>query len=133
MQTPSLSRNAQAISSLTMSMAADCNPPTLWSRGVGACVLLCRPISHGFGFCGGINTCPRHLIMYVKSFRPNGGQKCHDFEEPWEVKGSLARVGVRIVGNNLHHTLCTLRWTVRYDTRMIRMCNRTIQHETRTV
>jgi hypothetical protein len=49
--TPSLSRNTLAMSSLTMSMAGSGNPPTLWSKGVGACVSICRPLTHGFGFC----------------------------------------------------------------------------------
>jgi hypothetical protein len=58
-----------------MSMVADGNPPALWSKGVGACVSMCRPLAHVLGFYGGINTHRRCLIMYVKSFQPSGGRK----------------------------------------------------------
>jgi hypothetical protein len=51
MLTPSLSRNAPTISSLTMSMEANGNPPTLRShKGVGGYVSLCHPLAHGLGF-----------------------------------------------------------------------------------
>jgi hypothetical protein len=50
MLTPSLSRNAPAISSLTMSMATSGNPAALGSKCVGACVSLCHPLAHGLGF-----------------------------------------------------------------------------------
>jgi hypothetical protein len=45
MLTPSLSRNAPAISSLTMSMAAGARPPALWSNigGVGWILACCLP------------------------------------------------------------------------------------------
>jgi hypothetical protein len=36
-----------------MSMAADGNPPALWSKGVGICVSMCRPLAHVLGFYGG--------------------------------------------------------------------------------
>jgi hypothetical protein len=51
MLTPSLSRNAPAISSLTMPVAASRKPPSLGSKDVGACVPLYCPLAHGFGFC----------------------------------------------------------------------------------
>jgi hypothetical protein len=45
MLTPSLSRNAPAISSLTLSMAAGARPPALWSNigGVGWKLACCLP------------------------------------------------------------------------------------------
>jgi hypothetical protein len=53
MLTLSLTRNALAIFSPTMSMAASANPPGLWSKGVGACVSLCRTLARGLlGFYG---------------------------------------------------------------------------------
>jgi hypothetical protein len=51
--------------SLTISIAVG---GTLWSNFVVACVSLCHPLAHGFGFCEGINTRPRHLIRYAKTF-----------------------------------------------------------------
>jgi hypothetical protein len=54
MLTPSLSRNAPVISSIIMSMAADGNPPVLWSKGVGICVSMYRPLAHVLGFYGAL-------------------------------------------------------------------------------
>jgi hypothetical protein len=49
---PSLSQNAPAISSLTMSIATDGSQLALWFNiGVGVLVL-CRLLVHGFGFSG---------------------------------------------------------------------------------
>jgi hypothetical protein len=31
-------------------MATDDNLPALWSKVVGACISICRPLPHGFGF-----------------------------------------------------------------------------------
>jgi hypothetical protein len=53
MLTPSLSRNAPAISSLTISMAAGERPPVLWSNmGEVVWMLVCRLPSHWLEFCG---------------------------------------------------------------------------------
>jgi hypothetical protein len=134
MLTPSLSRNAPAISYLTMSMAAGGNPLSLWSKGVGSCVSTCL-VAQGLGFCGslilslGALSCMLNLsdILGAKKCSPDVFVgPCHDFEELWEVRGSLAEAGVNIAGNNLHHVLCTLCQTVRYDTRMVSMCTRTV-------
>jgi hypothetical protein len=54
MLTSSLSWNALAISSLTISMAASGDTPAFWSNGVGACVSMCRSLAHGFRFCGAL-------------------------------------------------------------------------------
>ena len=54
MLTTSLSPNVLAISSLTISIAADGRPYALRSSiGVGVW-LLCRLPAHGFGFCGAL-------------------------------------------------------------------------------
>jgi hypothetical protein len=54
MLTLSLSRNASAISSLTMSIATGGSPLALWSNtGVGVWVL-CRLPPHWLGFCGAL-------------------------------------------------------------------------------
>jgi hypothetical protein len=61
MLTLSLSQNALAICSLTMSMAVSYNPLILGSNGVGACVLLCHPLAHGIKFyCALMLASPRH-------------------------------------------------------------------------
>jgi hypothetical protein len=52
MLTSSLSHNAPAISSLTISMAANGNPLGLRSICVHADVSLCCSLAHGFGLCG---------------------------------------------------------------------------------
>jgi hypothetical protein len=53
--TPSLSRNAPAISSLTISMAAGGRPPTLWSNmGEVVWMLVCCFPPHWFEFCGAL-------------------------------------------------------------------------------
>jgi hypothetical protein len=50
--TPSLSRNAPAISSLTISMAAGGRSPTRWSNmGEFVWMLVCCFLPHWFGFC----------------------------------------------------------------------------------
>jgi hypothetical protein len=55
MLTPSLSRNALAISSLTISMAAGARPPALWSNiGEVDWILACCLPLHWFGFCGSL-------------------------------------------------------------------------------
>jgi hypothetical protein len=71
----------------------------------------------------GAKKCSPHVFM----------GPCHDFEELWEVRGSLAEAGVNIAGNNLHHVLRTLRQMVWYDTQMVPMCTRTVQRDTRTI
>jgi hypothetical protein len=38
--------------------------------------------------------------------------QCHDFEDLWDVRGSLAEAGERITGNNLHPVLRTPRQMV---------------------
>jgi hypothetical protein len=55
MLTPSLSRNAPTISSLTISMAAGARPPALWSNigGVGWILACCLPL-HWFELCGAL-------------------------------------------------------------------------------
>jgi hypothetical protein len=55
MITPSLSRDALAISSLTISMAAGVRPPALWSNigGVGWILACCLP-PHWFELCGAL-------------------------------------------------------------------------------
>jgi hypothetical protein len=58
---------------------------------------------------------------------------CHHFEELWEVRRSLAEVGVRIVGNNLHPIMCTPRRMVRYDAWTVRMCTRTVRRDMQMV
>jgi hypothetical protein len=50
----SLFRNAPAILSLTISMVAGDNPPTLWSKGMGFRLLLCCSLAHVLGFCGAL-------------------------------------------------------------------------------
>jgi hypothetical protein len=54
MLTLSLSCNASAVSSLTMSMAASGTTPTLWSNGGGVCVSMYCSLAHEFGFCGAL-------------------------------------------------------------------------------
>jgi hypothetical protein len=53
MLTLNLSRNAPAISSLTMSMAPGESPSAPWSSiGVGVWMLVCYFPTHWLGFCG---------------------------------------------------------------------------------
>jgi hypothetical protein len=54
MLTPSLSRNAPGISSLTISLAASGNALALWSNSGGACVSICCSLAQGFGFYGAL-------------------------------------------------------------------------------
>jgi hypothetical protein len=54
MLTPSLSRNAPPVSSLTISMTASGNAPALWSICVVAGVSLYCPLAHGFRLCGAL-------------------------------------------------------------------------------
>jgi hypothetical protein len=103
MLTLSLSRNALAISSLTMSMVADGSPPALWSiHGVDICVLCCLP-AHGFEFCGALmlalgnsyNWSPLLGLLGAKNTRSHASvRQCYGDEESYRVKGSLAETGI---------------------------------------
>jgi hypothetical protein len=53
MLTLSLPLSAPTISYLSMSMAAG-DTIGLWSKGVGVCVSLCYPLTHGWGFYGAL-------------------------------------------------------------------------------
>jgi hypothetical protein len=121
MLTSSLSWNAPAISSLTMSMEAGGNPPALWSSiGVGVGVLCCL-LAHGFGFCGGINACPIWLIWLVIFFWPSGGPKSthphvfgvphHGARAPWGCNRRFGWDGVKM--GDCNYVLHTLRRIVR--------------------
>jgi hypothetical protein len=58
---------------------------------------------------------------------------CHDFEELWVVRGSLADVGVKIAGNNPHLVLHALRRTIQRNTRIVRKYTQTIRAYSRMV
>lgn len=66
MLTLGLSRNATAISSLTMSISVGGSPPTLGPRGVGGQVPLCWPLAHGYSKCMfGVRPVPSSIDLYL--------------------------------------------------------------------
>jgi hypothetical protein len=57
----------------------------------------------------------------------------HDFQESWVVGRSFVEEGTRIVGSYLHLVLCTLRRTVRCDTRTVQRYTRIVRTYSWTV
>jgi hypothetical protein len=73
-------------------------------------------------------------LLGLKSARPHVFVgPCHDFEELWEVRGSLVESDVRIVGNNQRLVLHTPHRTVRYDMRTVQAYARSVRYYTRMV
>jgi hypothetical protein len=110
MLTPSLSQNAQAISSLTMSIAASGSPPTLWTNiSVGVWVLYRLPV-HGFGFCGALMLAPGGsygwssvfgLLGGPKSTRPHvSGLSYYGTVVSWGVTEGLTRTTIKMRNDN---------------------------------